>query len=89
MPLTSDVRSLDGRTVFQHRQQRKNGAFRKIGVLEQAARIADHGAQFEVDRLEMRVDALAAGKLQRSEQLVALRRNYSIFRHSVHNVTFG
>ncbi len=43
----------------------------KIGVLEKAARIANHVAEFKLDRLEMGIDTLAAGRLQGAEQSIA------------------
>jgi len=43
----------------------------KIGVLEQASCIADHIAKLEIDRLEMRINSLAAGWLKCAQQSVA------------------
>ena len=43
----------------------------KIGVLEQASRIADHIAKLELDGLEMGILPLAAGWLQRPKQSIA------------------
>jgi hypothetical protein len=37
-------------------------------VLEETARIADHVAELELHRLEMRIDAFSAGRLQGAEQ---------------------
>jgi hypothetical protein len=58
---------------FSRRQQRKDGALRKIGVPEKATRLADDGAELELDRLEVRVDPSKAGGLHRPEQSIAWR----------------
>ena len=68
-----DVRCLDSRAVLQHGEQREHGALRKIGVLEEATRFADDVTKFELDRLKVRLYPLAAGSLQGTEQLIALR----------------
>jgi hypothetical protein len=64
---TPDVGGLDRCAILKHRQQGKNGALRKIGVLEKPPRIADHVTEFELDRLQMLVYPLAAGGLQRAK----------------------
>jgi len=46
---------------------------REIGVLEKPARLADDVPKLVLDRLKMRVDPLAAGSLQCTEQLIAPR----------------
>ena len=68
-----DVRGLDSRAVLQHGEQRKHGALRKIGVLENAARLANHVTELEHDRLKMRRDPREAGSLHRAEQSIAPR----------------
>ena len=68
-----DVCGLNCRAVLQNGQQREDGALREIGVLEEAARLADDGTKLELDRLKMRVDPLAAGSLQGAEQPIAPR----------------
>src|SRR5450432_3548764 len=54
----SDVGGFDRGAVFEHRQEGENRTLRKIGVLEQAAGIADHLAELEFDRLKMGIYAL-------------------------------
>src|SRR5450755_4112351 len=62
-----DVSGLDSRAVLQHGEQRKHGALRKIGVLEEAARLADDGTELEHDPLQMGRDPCEAGVLHRTE----------------------
>jgi hypothetical protein len=45
---------------------------RKIGVLENAARLANHVTELENDRLQMGRDPREAGSLHRAEQSIAL-----------------
>ena len=40
-------------------------------MFEETARNADHVAKLELDRLEMGIDAFAAGRLQSTEQSIA------------------
>jgi len=67
------VRGLNCRAVLQNRQKREDGALREIGVLEEAARLADDVTKLELDRLQMRLDPLPVDRLHRAEQLVAMR----------------
>jgi hypothetical protein len=62
-----DVGGLDSRAVLQHGEQRKHGALRKIGVLEEPARLADHVTELEHDRLQMGRDPCEAGGLDHTE----------------------
>jgi hypothetical protein len=52
-------------------------------VLEQAARVADDGAQLEHDRLEIGGDPFPAGRFESAEQPIAGRFDYSSYWHSV------
>jgi hypothetical protein len=45
----------------------------KIGVLKEAARLADDGTQLELGGLKMGIDPLAAGSIQGAEQPIAPR----------------
>ena len=65
------IRGLDRRAIFQHGQQRQHETLGKIGVLEQASRVADRIAKLERDRLTMGIYSLAAGGLQRAQQSIA------------------
>ena len=44
--------------------------------------VSEEDCSLELDRLEMMVDASAAGRLQRAQQSVALRLSHSKFQHS-------
>src|SRR5450631_3436233 len=68
-----DVGGLDSRAVLQHGEQREHGALRKIGVLENPARLANHVTELEHHRLQMGRDPREAGSLHRAEQSIAPR----------------
>ena len=68
-----DVGGLDCGAILQNRQQRQNRTLRKIGMLQNATRIAEHLTELEFDRLEMGIYPLAAGRLQGAEQAIAPR----------------
>ena len=84
-----DVCGLNGRPVLQNSQQRKHGALREIGVLEETAGLADDGSELELDGLKMRVDPPAAGSLQGAEQPIAPPMISLTFGHAVSAVRLG
>jgi hypothetical protein len=69
--LLRDVSCLDRGAVLQNCQQRQDGALRKIRVLEQAAGVADHIAELEIDRLQMGIQPLSASGHQGAQQAIA------------------
>ena len=54
---------------------------REIGVLEEAARLADDSTKLELNGLKMGLDPLAAGSLQGAEQPIAPRMISLTFGH--------
>src|SRR5450631_1387370 len=77
-----DVGGLDSRAVLQHGEQREPGAFRKIGVLEKTARLADDVTELEHDRLQMGRDPREARSLHRGVPAVVRLINWLAFAHN-------
>ena len=49
---------------------------------KEAARVADEGAELELDRLKVRIDPLQACSLHRAEQPISSRINFSGSAHN-------
>ncbi len=66
----ADIDGLDGRAVLQYREQRKDGPLRKIGLIEDAARLAYDVATPRFDSFKAAVDSPAAGAVEGLQQPV-------------------